>query len=135
VFCVRLYRLHIAKDERYPIKFTPQQLTWLEAAEAYCARRKNRPRALTLFTELARAMWLPESDAYFQHLSDDQFNEPTIRFGILMCLREDGTFDSARNCAHKLVQLKYIIRVALFLWGNRVRDEMRSRADQYTPQW
>ncbi|KAB5587785.1 hypothetical protein CTheo_8773 [Ceratobasidium theobromae] len=137
VFCVRLFRLQKANDQTYGVRFTHQQLKCLEMADAYCRRLPDRPRAIQLFTELSRSMWFPEDDTYFEHIAEDHFNDPTIRFGMLSCLRPDGTFDSPRNCAHKLVQLKYVIRVGLFLWARRVREEMKKcgRGKTYTPQW
>jgi hypothetical protein len=78
VFCVQLYRLHQAKDPCYMIHFMPQQEVSLKVAEVYCECKSRWPCTIKLFTELARAMWLPENDKYFQHISKNQLNEVTI---------------------------------------------------------
>ena len=119
VFCLRVWRAQKAGDTRYQVHFTAFQEKCLRQALEYCQHSPNRMRAVDILCQLSHSFWLPEAADDFAHISDNQFNEPTARFGVLINLKPNGTFTDPRGSAHNLVRLKYFMRIGLFLWARR----------------
>jgi hypothetical protein len=57
----------------------------------------------------------------FSHMAADQFDDPTVRFGVLINLLPDGTFTTPRTAAHLLVRIKYFIRALLYMWSREAQ--------------
>lgn len=127
VFVIRLYELRMTGDNRYPVHFTIEQERSIQWAQAYCHEKEGHATGERVLLELARAFWRPEDMDDFEHLANDQFNDPTVRFGALINLRPDGTFATPRNATHHLVQIKYFMRAALFRWSRLVRPKQEGQ--------
>ncbi|KAF8602554.1 P-loop containing nucleoside triphosphate hydrolase protein [Ceratobasidium sp. AG-I] len=119
VFLCRLYPLIKAGDDRISCLMTQDQQQAVEYALEYCTESKTRRSPEFTILNLSRQFWRPDSMEDFDPLADNQFNDPTVLFGALINLRQDGSFAAPRNSCHKLVIIKYVMRVGLFMWSRR----------------
>jgi hypothetical protein len=134
VFVIRMYDLQVRKgDTRYPVHFNIEQKRCIDWAIVYCKSKKeeeegrdggSRVGSKNVLMEMARWFWRPNGVDDFDHMAEDEFSDPTVRFAALINLLNDGTFQSPRNATHNLVQVKYFMRIGLLMWS---RDNVKKK--------
>jgi hypothetical protein len=117
IFAMRLRRLQLEGDHRYAVTMTASQERCLDRAWKYAERAVDRPTGRRMLLDVSRWFWCPDSMDDFAHMASDQFDDPTVRFGVLTNLRTDGTFQAPRDASSMLVKIKYFIRAALYMWS------------------
>ncbi|KAG8753667.1 hypothetical protein FRC11_007214, partial [Ceratobasidium sp. 423] len=126
VFLCRLLDLQESGNSTYTVTFNKRQLPAVRDARAYAHGKSFDPRRV--FTALANAFWRPESTKNFEIMVESQFNDPTVRFAVLLNLFSNGTFQTPRNASHNLVHIKYFIRAGLYMWA---RDDYKRHPRDY----
>ncbi|KAG9119117.1 hypothetical protein FRC07_006022 [Ceratobasidium sp. 392] len=124
VFIFRLYLNQEEGQSTYTVPMTEAQQTVLRYGMAYVNNERKKPKPAWVLAAMAEVFFLPESANNFDSMVLDQFNDPTARFALLMCLREDGTVYTPRNVSNELVRIKYAIRLGLLIWA---RDRCKTK--------
>ncbi|KAB5588446.1 ATP-dependent DNA helicase tlh1 [Ceratobasidium theobromae] len=109
VFVLRLYTLQKSGNDRYR--------SACERALKYCRREPDRHGSRYVILRLAQEFWAPANMTDFSHLELDQFDDPTLRFAVILNLYDDGTFASPSNATHRLSVMKYTMRFMLLVWA------------------
>ncbi|KAG8736150.1 hypothetical protein FRC10_009647 [Ceratobasidium sp. 414] len=130
VFVMRLRRMELEGDDRYTVTMTPSQKRCVDRAWKYAEKGKDRPTGRRALLDMSRWFWCPDTMEDFAHLAVDQFDDPTVRFGILINMRADGSFSSPGNASHLLVRIKYFMRAALFMWSRDTQQRKKLPREQ-----
>lgn len=125
VFVMRLRKLQEDGDQRYPVTMTPSQIRCVDRAWQYAELHPKRLSGRRVLLDMSRWFWCPTSMEDFSHMAFDQFDDPTVRFGILINLLPDGSFVPPRTASSLLVRIKYFIRASLYMWS---RDHQKRKA-------
>lgn len=121
---MRLRRLQLEGDSRYAVTMTPSQERCVDRAWKYAEIAEDRPSGRRMLLDVSRWFWCPESMDDFAHMASDQFDDPTVRFGVLTNFRTDGTFEAPRDASSMLAKIKYFIRASLYMWS---RDRQKQK--------
>lgn len=114
---MRLRRRQLQGDHRYAVTMTESQQRCIDRAWKYAEMADGRPRARRMLLDVSRWFWCPKSMDDFSHMASDQFDDPTVRFGILISLKPNGSFLMPRDASSMLVRIKYFIRASLYMWS------------------
>ncbi|KAG9100814.1 hypothetical protein FRC06_003684 [Ceratobasidium sp. 370] len=120
LWCVFVCRMHLNVEEdrsRYKTVLTENQKRAVGWALDFANKKENRASISRVIGLLAQAFWSPDYADDFDYMVEDQFDDPTMRFAVLMCLRDDGMVMSPRSCANELVRIKYAIRLGTLMWA------------------
>ncbi|KAG9125366.1 hypothetical protein FRC07_007866, partial [Ceratobasidium sp. 392] len=120
VFVCRMLRSEENQTSTYLVQMTKAQRRAVGWAMELANEIDGHASPVRVVGLLAQAFWSPDYANRFDNMVDDQFNDPTMRFSVIMCLREDGTVYTPRNAANELVRIKYAIRFGMFLWAREI---------------
>ncbi|KAG8716119.1 hypothetical protein FRC08_009831 [Ceratobasidium sp. 394] len=124
-FAMRLRKMELEGDDRYRVTMTPSQKRCVDRAWKYAEKAPGHAQGRRVVLDMSRWFWCPDTMEDFGHLAVDQFDDPTVRYGMLINMREDGSFLAPGNASHLLVRIKYFMRAALFMWSRDTQQRKK----------